>query len=82
MKQIKHHKYVTVRHKVPKANEEIVKVQITTGYFSNEVILCEFWLPLTAIDSFGFIKPEIVKARAKHDAGITYDYAGGAAWLI
>jgi hypothetical protein len=80
--KIQHYPNVTVRCN-PFGKTENIRVQITTGYFSNEKVLGEFYVPAsTALDKYGFIKPEIVQARAKHDLKITFSHYGGTSTYI
>lgn len=46
------------------------KIRLTEGWFSNAWTLAEFYIPATA----AIPESQVIKARAKHDFGITYDH--------
>lgn len=62
-------------------NDGRVKVRVTEGHFDNEKILLEFMVPASSLKQIGkslWVPKEIILARCKHDANITFDhYSGG-----
>lgn len=63
------------------ASTENVRVQITHQY--GKVILGQFWVPRgTAFDKYGFLKHDILVARAKHDLNIEFKHYGYASYYI
>lgn len=78
-KKTQHFKSVNVKTNVYEAlqnNLPNVKVQVQT-FYHNELI-CEFFVPSSSLVTLGMTKwvpSEIVKSRAKHDFGITWDHS-------
>jgi len=58
-----------------KLNKKIVKVRIGTQV--HDTLICEFYVPISAVDIGAFISDKIVRARALHDFKITFDYWSG-----
>ena len=63
---MKHFKSVNVIITRGEGNSEVI---ITTGFFTEVGEVGRFFVPTMSINI-----PDVIKSRAKHDLGITYDH--------
>jgi len=85
-KKTQHFESVHIETDVYTSTDDRVHVVIGT-FFHNEK-LCEFWVTRSAVlehkhqtGSLKWVDPEIIKFRAKHDFGITYDHYSSGSYV-
>jgi hypothetical protein len=60
----------------------IIKVQVIHGYFQSAKYVGTLWIPRYALDKFGFLDFNLVKARIKHDFKLDVQSYGVATYYI
>lgn len=70
-KKIKHYSHVHVIKTLQKNG--LLQIQLFEDYWKENVVLAKFYVPVQKTDPF-MVSQEVLRYRAKHDAGITFDH--------